>query len=227
LSGIDFQVEYKYSRPDLFTSGKNYFMVSNHMSYMDIIFLSAGEPSVFVTSVEMQNTPFLGEVSDYGGSYFVERRDRTKVPGEIKDLAKILNHGMHVFVFPEGTSTNGLQLLPFKRALFAAAVEAQREVLPVCLRIESINGEEFSPKNHNRVAWYGSAPFIPHFLQLMQVESMKVTVNYLDPIPVTPESERTQLAHQAYHQIETKYFSNRPAAFRDIEATYSTFRPHR
>ena len=88
LKFLNFDIQYNYSRPDLFANGKKYFMVCNHMSYMDIPFLSAGEDAVFVTSVEMQNTPFLGDIAGFGVSYFVERRDRSKGPVDGKDVAK-------------------------------------------------------------------------------------------------------------------------------------------
>ncbi|MBY0315320.1 MAG: 1-acyl-sn-glycerol-3-phosphate acyltransferase [Bdellovibrionales bacterium] len=215
LRNLKFEVKYTYSDPHLFTGGKNYFMVCNHMSYMDIIFLSAGEPAAFVTSVEMKNTPFLGDLSDLGGSYFVERRDRTKVAGEVKDLAKILQQGFNVFVFPEGTSTNGMKILPFKRALFNSAIEAGVDVLPISLRYEFIDGEPFSEKNKDRLCWYGSMPFTKHFMQIISLSSLKVTVNYLTPISVKEFPDRHPLSDRAYQQISSKYFEGR--AFKDDE----------
>lgn len=213
LKEIKIEATYNFSDPDLFKEGKNYFMVCNHMSYMDILFLSAGEPAVFVTSVEMKNTPLLGELSDLGGSYFVERRDRSKVPGEIKDLGELLKQGFHVFVFPEGTSTNGQKILPFKRALFSAAIAAQKDVLPICLRIEEIDGEPFDQKNHDRICWYNDMAFLPHFTKIMSVKSMKVSVNYLKPISVAQFPDRVTLADQAYEQISACYFRDRPVDF--------------
>lgn len=214
LHYLNFDVRYTYSRPDLFTSGKNYFMVCNHMSYMDIPFLSAGEKAVFVTSVEMQNTPFLGDLAGYGGSYFVERRDRSKVPGEVKDLAKLMKNGFNVFVFPEGTSTHGMYILPFKKALFAAAVEAEVDVLPICLRYEMVDDEPFTEKNKDRLAWYGDMDFLSHFLQVMTIKTLRVTVNYLDPISVKLHPDRHELAQIAYNQISAKYFADRPPEFK-------------
>ncbi len=216
LKGFNFEVQYNYSRPDLFSGGKNYLMVCNHTSYMDIVMLSAGEPAVFVTSVEMKNTPFLGEMSSFGGSYFVERRDRSRVPGEVKDLAGILKEGFHVFVFPEATSTHGLHVLPFKKALFNAAIEAQKDVLPVCLRVEEIDGEPFQESNHQRTSWYGKMDFMPHFVQFMSIQQLKVSVNYLEPISVAQFNDRHALAEQAYQQITNKYYSNRPQEFRPL-----------
>lgn len=213
LKGFGFQVEYRLSRPDLFAGGKTYFMVCNHMSYMDILFLSAGEPAVFVTSVEMKQTPFLGECSSFGGSYFVERRDRSRIPKEIKELAQLLQDGFNVFVFPEATSHDGLSLLPFKKAMFTAAIAAGVDVLPVCLRYEELNGESFSRKNNSLLCWYGKMPFVTHFFKMASLKSAKVTVEYLEPIPAQQFPDRAQLSDRAYQQISHCYFSNRPKEF--------------
>jgi lyso-ornithine lipid O-acyltransferase len=214
LKALEIEVQYNYSHPDLFSEGKNYFMVCNHMSYLDIVLLSAGEPAVFVTSIEMKNTPVLGEISAYGGSFFVERRERSKIPGEVRELAGLLHKGFQVFVFPEATSSHGMNVLPFKRALFSAALEAEANVLPVCLRIEEINGEPFSEKNHDLICWYGDADFFSHFRRLMTINSLKVTVNYLEPIMVKQFPDRYSLSEQSYKQITDKYFANRPPEFK-------------
>lgn len=210
---IRLEVSYKFSRPDLFANGKKYFMVCNHMSYLDILFLSAGEPAVFVTSVEMKETPFLGELSLLGGSYFVERRNRHKIPKEIQDLAQLMKEGFHIFVFPEATSTDGMNVLPFKKSMFKAAVAAGFDVLPVCLRYEEINGDLFSYKNKDQICWYGKMPFTPHFLRVMGLRSAKISVEYLDPISSREFPDRSLLADKAYEQITNAYFKNRPANF--------------
>lgn len=188
-------------------------MVCNHMSYLDILFLSAGEPTVFVTSMEMKETPFLGALSELGGSYFVERRSRNNIPQEIKDLSQLMRDGFHVFVFPEATSTNGMGILPFKKSMFKAAVEAGFDVLPVCLRYDEINGEPFTAKNKDKICWYGKMPFGPHFLQVMNLRSAKISVEYLEPISSREYPDRTLLADQAYEQITQAYFKNRPVDF--------------
>lgn len=213
LNQIGLDVSYKFSRPDLFTKNKKYFMVCNHMSYLDILFLSAGEPTVFVTSVEMKETPFLGTLSELGGSYFVERRNRHKIPQEIKDLAQLMHDGFHIFVFPEATSTDGMNILPFKKSMFKAAVEAGFDVLPVCLRYEEIDGKPFTHKNKDKICWYGKMPFAPHLIRVMGLRSAKISVEYLEPISSREFPDRSILAEKAYEQITQTYFKNRPADF--------------
>ncbi len=187
------------------------------MSYMDILFLSAGEPAVFVTSVEMQNTPFLGQCSAFGGSYFVERRSRHRILAEVKDLAKLIHEGFNVFVFPEATSHDGLSLLPFKNAMFLAAIEAGADVLPICLRYEEVDGEPFGPKNNDRLCWYDKMTFFSHFMQILNLKSSKVSVEYLQPISAKEISDRAELSDRAYQQIKERYFADRPPEFTEAK----------
>ncbi|MBY0384620.1 hypothetical protein K2X05_05625, partial [bacterium] len=88
------------------------------------------------------------------------------------------------------------------------------DVLPVCLRYEEINGEPFNETNMNRLSWYGKAPFLPHFLKMMTIRSVKVSVEYLEPISTKQYSDRVQLSDKAYEQISNAYFTNRPAVFK-------------
>jgi len=214
LKNIHFDVQKIYSRPDLFAQNKNYFMVCNHMSYLDLIFLGSGEPSVFVTSVEMRDTPFLGDIAKLGGAYFVERRDRSKIPGEVKELAELMRGGFNVFVFPEATSTHGMHILPFKKAMFTAALEAQVDILPICLRYEEVDGEPFNEHNKEKICWYGDMAFLPHFKNVMGLKQLKVTVTYLEPLSLAEYPDRTLLAEAAHQRISQHYFANRDASFK-------------
>jgi 1-acyl-sn-glycerol-3-phosphate acyltransferase len=162
----------------------------------------------------MKEAPFLGQCAQFGGSYFVERRDRNKIPYEVKDLASLIQQGFHVFVFPEATSNHGMNILPFKRAMFTAAIDVGVDVLPVCLRYEEIDGEPFYEGNMNRLSWYGKMPFLPHFIRMMTIRSVKVSVEYLQPISSKEFSDRSQLSNKAYEQISNAYFANRPEVFK-------------
>jgi 1-acyl-sn-glycerol-3-phosphate acyltransferase len=134
----------------------------------------------------------------------------------VKDLAGLLRAGFHVFVFPEATSTHGLHILPFKRALFTAAIEAERDVLPVCVRVEEINGEPFQQSNHTCVSWYDDMDFFTHLVQLVSLKSLKISVNYLEPISVKQFPDRYSLADQSYQQITQCYYANRPPEFQPL-----------
>ena len=75
LLGIRLQVEGReHYRP-----GQNYLIVANHLSYLDVVLMAAWQPAAFVTSVEIKNTPFLGQITDTGGCLYVERRSKDNI----------------------------------------------------------------------------------------------------------------------------------------------------
>src|SRR4051812_32869997 len=93
---------------------ENFLVVSNHLCYLDILVISSCFPSVYVTSREIQEHPFLGRVTDAAACAYVERRDRSKLAAEIAEVGKLIQNGLNVVIFPEATSTNGSAILKFR-----------------------------------------------------------------------------------------------------------------
>jgi 1-acyl-sn-glycerol-3-phosphate acyltransferase len=184
---------------------RNFLVVSNHMSYLDILVMSTIQPFVFVTSVDMGEVFFLGTMAELGGSIFIERRNRSKIDRDLGVMSQTLRAGHNVMLYPEGTSLNGECVGPFKKSLLMAAVEAGVDVLPICLKYTEIDGEPFGPANADKVCWYGNMDFAPHFLSLTDLNRVKVEVHFLDPIKVTPEVSRHELTEKAHAAISSCY----------------------
>lgn len=185
--------------------GKNYLIVSNHMSYIDVLCLSSVRSAMFVTSKDMGENFFLGTLAELGGSVFVERRHRGQIDRDLSEISNALRQGFNVVLYPEGTSTNGETVLPFKKSLLMAAVEAGVDILPMTIKYTHINDEPFSSANADKVCWYGDMTFAPHLLGLFGVKSVKARLEFLEPIKVTKESTRQQLAEQSYSAILSNY----------------------
>lgn len=107
------------------------FIVSNHLSYIDILIISKYMPCLFITSIEMKKTPILGQIVTLAGCLFVERRSRANIQNEINTIRETLENGISITVFPEATSSNADRVLPFKRSLFEAALMGNIPVRPV------------------------------------------------------------------------------------------------
>jgi len=145
LKLLGIEVEYKVS--PLFSSEANYLMVANHLSYLDVMILAAKFPSCFVTSQEVRKTFFLGHLTQLAGCLFVDRKNKKNLRNEISELRQALVDGINVTVFPEATSTNGEEILRFKRPLFEASVATKKSILPITINYESVIGQEFNPWN--------------------------------------------------------------------------------
>ncbi len=143
-----------------------HLIVSNHLSYLDVLILSWLFPGCFVTSVEIRQTPFLGHITSLAGCLFVDRRSRQFLGQETLSLSSTLKSGQNVIVFPEGTSTDGETVLRFRQPLFRAAIHAGKDILPVSISYEEINHAPVTAQNRDQIFWYGSMTFGDHFAGL-------------------------------------------------------------
>lgn len=202
-------VKIKLNNPqawDLFNK-ENFLVIANHVSYFDIAILTSIHPFLFITSHEMKNTPFLGQLTQLGGSLYTDRKKFTGIMGEIKNFSSFLQDGFNVVLFPEATSTDGKQLRPFKKSLLQVAIEAEKPILPICIKYVSSDGEAISDNNRDNYYWYGDMSFLPHFKRLLKTKNTLIEITILDKIEVTADSDRKTLNDQAFAQISEKYYS--------------------
>jgi 1-acyl-sn-glycerol-3-phosphate acyltransferase len=184
---------------------KNYLFVCNHMSFLEVLGLAAFVPSIFVTSVDMGETKFIGTLAELSGSIFVERRSRQKIERDVKKISKVLKDGYNVVIYPEGTTADGAAVMPFKKSLFHSALEAQKNIWPVCVKYLEYDQQLFSQKNRDKMCWHGEVTFMQLVLGLLASRGTTIELNFLKPIPVTPESQRRDVADQAYKVISDCY----------------------
>ena len=184
---------------------RTYLVVSNHMSYLDMLVFACIRPLCFVSTIEVLETPFLGQIAETSGSLFVERRSRENIKKEISEISATLQQGFNMVFFPEGTSTNGEQVLPFKRPLFAPAERTNTPVLPVVIQYESIDGEPITRGNRDLICWYGDMDFSPHLLALAGRQGAVVKVKILPEIPMGEKVTREAIASQAEAMVRENY----------------------
>ena len=180
-------------------------IVSNHLSYVDVLIISSLAPSIFITSVELKHTFLLGTLARLSGCLFVERRKRSGLRREINDIARALNQGFSVVLFPEGTTSNGDCVQQFKNSLFDAAVSAGSDILPFCLRYTKINGESVTSGNRDTIFYYGGMTFFKHLPRLVSQRSIDVDVIPLKTITATSGVSRKELAMLAHDAICAAY----------------------
>lgn len=183
---------------------ENVLVVSNHMSYLDILCISSVFPSLYITSVEVQRTFFLGLMARLGGSLFVERRSKSLLLKEIDRIASVLKDGFTITLFPEGTSSNGEKVLPFKSALFSTAEKAGVKVQPICIKYTQINKRPVTPENRDLAFYYGDIEFFPHLLKLFFVRHISVEITFIEP-PDNQQIDRKDLVNQMFTAISETY----------------------
>ncbi|WP_323118358.1 lysophospholipid acyltransferase family protein [Burkholderia alba] len=117
-------------------------VVGNHVSWIDIYVINAWRPTPFVSKAEVRQWPVVGWLAEKLGTVFIQREKRSEAKRIMHELADRLNGGELMCVFPEGTTSDGLGLLPFHSNLFQAAVSAGCPVQPVCLMYEDAHGRQ-------------------------------------------------------------------------------------
>ncbi len=112
----------------------NTLLVANHVSWLDIFALNSVTITRFVAKSEIRRWPVLGTLVTRAGTLYIDRGNRRDAARINLNMAKALREGDCIGLFPEGTTSDGLSLLPFKASLFDAAAKAHATVQPVTLR---------------------------------------------------------------------------------------------
>ena len=180
--------------------------VANHTGYLDILVVMSASPGAFISREGIAWWPVVGQLAALGGSVFVDRRNRFSIVRSIEKIRVRLRAGMNVIFFPEGTSSNGERLLPFKSSLFAAAVGKGGEkfpIRPLVLRYHTIGGEPVCPANRDRVYWYGDMSMPMHLWGMLTAPGIDVTVKPL--AERTLSGNRKQFAAQLREEMQREF----------------------
>ena len=204
LRALDIKVDTRL-HPDVDKS-KTYFVAANHLSYLDIFIISGVLPSVFVASVDgVKESPVLGKITELSGGVFVERRRKWGILKEIDTISGIMNMGHNVVLFPEGTTSDGEALLPFKTSFFRTPQLSRVDVLPVCIKYTKANGEPLSDQNRFSVFFYGKITFFKHLFKMLDLRSIDAELKFLGPIKTENYLCRKEIAKEAFTVINKEY----------------------
>ena len=184
----------------------NYLIVSNHLSYLDILVIYNVVPSVFIANSELKDQVPLGAITKYSGGVFVERRNRASLLKDIANIKDILNMGFNMVLFPEATTSDGEKILKFRTPFLTSAIESNKSIQPICIRYKKINGSDITASNKDLVYFFGGIGFFDHFFRMIEQKSISVEVEELEMIEVGPKSSRKEISDTAYKRISEAYF---------------------
>lgn len=152
-----------------------FFLVANHLSYLDIVVLFTLVDGRFLAKSEVASWPIAGMLARSVGTLFIERRRTRDLSRVLPLIERRLAGGLGVVVFPEGTSSKGEDVLPFRPSLFEVAVRTRIPVSTAALGYET---PARSAPAHLAVCWWGDAPFLGHFFRLLMVPRIGATVAF-------------------------------------------------
>jgi 1-acyl-sn-glycerol-3-phosphate acyltransferase len=170
------------------------FLVCNHLSYLDIPVLGSLFDTIFVSKAEVAFWPVIGRLATLGGTIYVDRTRKRGLPEVNEQIRSALEHGDGVVVFPEGTSSAGETVLPFRASLLAPAVDLGLAVRQAGLVYATGPGD---PPAGESVSWWGGMSFGTHVLGLLRLASIRATVTFVgEPVRCQDRKELAQTLWQ-------------------------------
>jgi 1-acyl-sn-glycerol-3-phosphate acyltransferase len=177
-------------------------LAANHTSYLDMPVLAAVIPVAFVAKSEVAKWPVFGTLSHLARTVFIERERRSKAGLQRDRIRERLEQGGTIVLFPEGTSSDGNRVLPFKSALLSAADAmvlendgSKRRVLvqPVSVAYTRLHGIPLGRELRPYFAWYGDMELVPHLWESFCLGPVDVMVHYHPPLTVDQFPSRKEL----------------------------------
>lgn len=173
-------------------------IVANHISWLDIFVINALRPSAFIAKAEIRQWPFIGWLGARNDTVFLRRGSRGHAKVVNGKIDALLDAGVDVAIFPEGTTTDGTHLLSFHAALLQPAIETGRAVLPLALSYHDAQGERsLAP------SFAGETTLAQCFSAIFACRSLTARVQPAAAIDTT-ELTRRELSQAAHQAIATR-----------------------
>jgi 1-acyl-sn-glycerol-3-phosphate acyltransferase len=186
-------------------------ILSNHVSWLDILAVTATVPVIFVAKSEVARWPLIGWVARARGTVFVERDRRQRTPEANADIARHLADGQSIVLFAEGTSSDGNRVLPFRSALVGALRQALAQVdggkriavQPLSIGYTGLLGLPMGRQHRPIVAWYGDRELVPHLREFLRRGAVDVTLSWGEPIEHENAADRKAVVNSLEAVVRT------------------------
>lgn len=173
----------------------------NHTSYSDIAILGSLLPASFVAKSEVADWPLFGMLAKLQRTVFVARRG-ARAAEQRDEMIRRLEAGDNLILFPEGTSSDGNAVLPFKSALFSVAMVRPNDkplrVQPVSVAYTRLDGMPIGRALRPYFAWYGDMTLAPHFWEVAGLGRTTVDVVFHPPVTIEQHGSRKDLAEYCF-----------------------------
>jgi 1-acyl-sn-glycerol-3-phosphate acyltransferase len=173
---------------------RNGLLVSNHLSYFDILVLAALSPSLFVAKSEVSRWPLVGWFARLAGTIFVDRHKPCQAAQSADEISRALDNGSLVVLFPEGTSSGGDTVLPFKSSLLEPATRHLHSLTAGLISYELADGNV-----SEEVCYWKDMKLVPHLINLLSKRNIQALIHFTDFRSGT--ADRKMLARQLHSEV--------------------------
>ncbi len=177
--------------------------VCNHITWLDIPVIASVIETEFIAMDDIAGWPVIGAIAARTNTLFVSRTQRHQAQQQIENMIALLQSGINLMLFAEGTTSSGADVLPFRSSLFAAAPFASA-VQPTFIGYRNRNGTTFDDAEMAAIGWTEQSGPLPNAKRIaaMQVEAV---VTLLDPAPPSASTNRRALAQHCFDAISKGY----------------------
>ncbi len=178
---------------------RNTMVVSNHISWLDTVVMLRLCYLRYIGKVEMLKWPFLSMIIKAGGTIFINRLNKRELLTLNQQVANVLTDGATIGLYPEGTTSDGVKILPFKAPILEAALMAKSNVIPVVLSYRKEDNKLATEVTFSKVNWLTTV------INTLKLENLVINVTILPIVRSTDFKTRDELAVCLYQQINQSY----------------------
>jgi 1-acyl-sn-glycerol-3-phosphate acyltransferase len=164
-------------------------IVSNHLSHLDILLYGSLGPIIFVSKEEVRGWPLLGKLAENGGTVFVDRDRPAQAAEAAQQIENYLRGDIPVLLFPEGTSTDGSSVLPFRSPLFEPAMRAGCPITAAAIAYSADGVKE------EALAYYGDKVFFPHLSATLGCKNLSGSILFAGSTHYVDRKEAARVTH--------------------------------
>lgn len=170
-------------------------VISNHLSYLDIVVYAALHSCVFVSKAEIAEWPVLGWMTTMAGTVYVARGHGGSAVKARDGMQAAADAGLPVVFFPEGTTTNGSEMLKFHSGLLAQAMEEEAPVTAAYISYRLGGGNDAGVTVADDVCYWGDAQMLPHIFRLLGLRGLRAEVRFAEgPIRFSSDVMQRKMA---------------------------------
>lgn len=179
-------------------------LVSNHISWLDIIVIGQYLPAYFVAKSDISSWPVIGYLAKQSGTVFIRRGNKQHIKTTSEKMVWLLKQNGNIVVFPEGTTTKGDEVLHFHSSLFQPALLTRTAIQPVALQYQG-EAKECAP-------YVGDDVFVPHLIKMLTLDKIEVRLSFL-PVINSSGKNRHTVSTEARNMIWEEISESSPLCY--------------
>ena len=178
-----------------------FLLVSNHLSYLDIAALRSIVECVYVAKADIESWLMAGTMVRNMGMIYVNRENRRDIPRAGAEVVRALERGEAVVIFPEGTTTGGSSVLPFKSSFLEFAAARNLPVYYSTISYETLPRE--APASESVCWWRPETEFVPHIIEMFKMPAIRGSITF-GAVPIV-SSDRKELAKNLHRAASAQF----------------------